>query len=71
MGGLLVNESSIKIDEGEGLITKTVYAGKKWRVWFEATEWFAIAYHSTTFEKDDFVRVVGRVDATTLVIEPQ
>lgn len=71
MAELLAREFFTIVDGGEGLVTKTVYEGRKWRVQFEATEWFAIARNATIFKKDDFVRVVGRIDATTLVIEPR
>jgi hypothetical protein len=54
----------------EGKVTKIIYPGKKWRVKFEATEWFAYSEASTNFQVDDFVRVVGRVSCTTLLIAP-
>lgn len=68
---LLNRVSPIEVHRGEGRVTKTVYTGKKWRVQFEATEWFAVARNATTFNKDDVVQVIGMIDATTLLIEPQ
>lgn len=53
----------------EGTVIAIVSPGKKWRVHFEATEWFARSKHSVAFKSGDSVRVVGTVDATTLLIE--
>jgi hypothetical protein len=44
--------------------------GKKWRVRFSATDWFADAEQTFNFKPGDVVRVIGQKTATTLLIEP-
>lgn len=70
MFGLLPKQTTATSSYQEGRVTKIIYPGKKWRVQFEATEWFAYSESSTKFQLGDFVRVVGRVNATTLLIAP-
>ncbi len=53
----------------EGLITAIVYADRKWRVRVWGTEWFAESVQPFAFKVGDFVQVVGRVSATTLLID--
>lgn len=69
MFGLLIKKLPQSDDE-EGIVTATVYPDKRWRVRHEGTEWFAHSSHSVTFKVGDFVRVVGRINATTKLIEP-
>lgn len=44
--------------------------GKKWRVHFGATDWFADAEQAFNLQPGDIVRVIGQKTATTLLIEP-
>lgn len=53
----------------EGYITSTVLPKKVWRVQFESTEWFARNIDSGDFQTGDCVQIVGKFDATTLLIE--
>lgn len=69
MFGLLITKPT-QSDDKEGIVTATVYPGRRWRIRYEGTEWFAHSNHSVTFKVGDFVRVVGRVNATTKLIEP-
>jgi hypothetical protein len=70
MFGLLTKTSTLKSEFEEGIVTAIIYPSKRWRVRFEATEWFAHSNHPATFIPGDCVRVLGRIDATTLLIEP-
>lgn len=53
----------------EGYVTSTVLPQKVWRVQFESTEWFARNINSGDFQSGDCVQIVGKFDATTLLIE--
>ncbi|MBW4465394.1 MAG: hypothetical protein KME07_08135 [Pegethrix bostrychoides GSE-TBD4-15B] len=55
-----------------GVITSMTQArpGKKWRVHFSATDWFADAEQAFDFKPGEVVRVIGQKTATTLLIEP-
>jgi membrane protein implicated in regulation of membrane protease activity len=59
----------IKTSLKEGYVTSTVLPNKVWRVQFESTEWFARNIDSGDFKIGDCVQVVGKFDATTLLIE--
>lgn len=54
----------------EGIITKIVIPGQKWRVKYAATEWFAIAPRPANFSLGDRVKILGRQSAVTLIVEP-
>lgn len=70
MLGFFEKNTSPQIVTRKGIITKTVQEGKKWRVRFNATEWFASSNCSFSFKPGDCVRVVENISATTLLIEP-
>lgn len=55
----------------EGRITSVVYANRKWRVRVAGSEWFAESVQPSAFNVGDFVQIVGRRSATTLLIRPQ
>jgi membrane protein implicated in regulation of membrane protease activity len=44
--------------------------GKKWRIHFNATDWFADSDQPITLKPGDIVRVIGQKSSTTLLIEP-
>jgi len=59
--------------ELRGVITSALNQpkpGKKWRVHFGATDWFADAEQMFNFKPGDIVRVIGQKTATTLLVEP-
>lgn len=53
----------------EAQITSVVYANRKWRVRIWGTEWFAESVQPFAFKVGDWVQVVGRRSATTLLID--
>lgn len=44
--------------------------GKKWRVHFKATDWFADSARPISVQPGDIVRIIGQKNSTTLLIEP-
>ena len=44
--------------------------GKRWRIRFGATDWFADAEQAFNLKPGDAVRIIGQKTATTLMIEP-
>ncbi len=58
--------------ELQGVVTSITQSrpGKKWRVHFGATDWFADAEQTFNLQPGDIVRVIGQKTATTLLVEP-
>jgi membrane protein implicated in regulation of membrane protease activity len=65
-----VNKPVVKYSNQTGIVTTVSLAENRIRVKFDATEWFAQSEQVQTLQPGDFVRVVGRMNATTLLVEP-
>lgn len=52
-----------------GIVTSVLLPENRMRVKFESTEWFAQSAQVWSFQPGDPVHVVGRLNATTLLIE--
>ncbi|MEO0408292.1 MAG: hypothetical protein AAF289_13150 [Cyanobacteria bacterium P01_A01_bin.135] len=58
----MVNQPSL------GTVTSISMGDRRMRVRFQATEWFALANEPLTAQPGDRVQVMGRVNATTLLV---
>jgi hypothetical protein len=56
--------------QGRALVTEIIQPGQLGRVWFQATTWFAVCPYQAVLPPDTPVRVVGRYDTVTLIVEP-
>lgn len=53
----------------KGIVTMILMPEQRLRVKYQSTEWFAQSVQDLTFKPGDLVQVVGRLNATTLLIE--
>lgn len=53
----------------KGIVTMILMPEQRLRVKYQSTEWFAQSVQGLTFQPGDLVQVVGRLNATTLLIE--
>ncbi len=56
--------------EQEAIVTTVIRPGKRGRVRFQATIWFAVCPYSTILLPETAVLVLGRHSATTLIVQP-
>jgi hypothetical protein len=54
----------------QGIVTQMIQPGVLGRVRFQATTWFALCPYDAVMSPNTFVRVVGKYNATTLIVEP-
>ncbi|MGB3612810.1 MAG: hypothetical protein WBA10_03385 [Elainellaceae cyanobacterium] len=52
-----------------GTVTSISAADNRMRVHFQATEWFAFAEQPWMAQPGDLVQIMGRVNATTLLVQ--
>jgi membrane protein implicated in regulation of membrane protease activity len=53
-----------------GIVTEIIRPGKRGRVAFQATTWFAFCYYQVVLMPGMSVCVVDQYNATTLIVEP-
>lgn len=51
-------------------VTEAIRVGERGRVAFQSTTWFAFCYYQVEIPPGTPVCVVGRYNATTLIVEP-
>lgn len=54
----------------QGIVTQIIQPGVLGRVRFQATTWFAICPYEVVMSPHTVVRVMGKYNATTLIVEP-
>ncbi len=60
--------SALKTSQ-KGIVTMILMPEQRLRVKYQSTEWFAQSVQGLAFQPGDLVQVVGRLNATTLLIE--
>ena len=66
---LFSRQSTLAFAPQKAVVTASPSPGRRLRVQFEATEWFAESDKPLMINVGDWVRVIGRRNATTLLIE--